>query len=139
MRSFFITVLLLNTQCIYCQNEVSAPDTTNENNMPMFYIVDERPEFPGGDIAMFQYISENIKYPEQAKKDSIAGRVLVGFNIDMNGKINNVRIINGVRGDLDNAAIEVVKGMPEWEPAVHKGEPVEVQFNLPIKFVLPNR
>ena len=94
------------------------------------------PEFDGGTEALYKYIAENIKYPEQAKADGIEGRVMVRFVVMDNGDVVNVEVAKGIGGGCDEEAVRVVKAMPKWKPAIHEGKPVNVQYVLPLTFKL---
>ena len=108
---------------------------TKKNDM-VFDVVEVMPQFPGGQIAMLKYIMENIKYPEQAMKKGIQGRVAVRFIVEKDGSISNVSPIHPVHPLLDKEAIRVVKSMPKWSPGKQNGKPVRVRFNLPVMFKL---
>ena len=108
---------------------------TKKNNM-VFDVVEVMPQFPGGQIAMMKYIMENMKYPEQAMKEGIQGRVTVSFIVEKDGRVSNVRLLRSVQPLLDKEAIRVVKSMPKWSPGKQKGKPVRVRFNLPVMFKL---
>lgn len=98
--------------------------------------VEVMPEFPGGLNAMQTYIMHEIKYPEQAKKDTITGKVLVQFVVDEHGKVTDSKVLRGANSLLDAEAIRVVAGMPDWTPGKQKGKAVKVYFTLPITFAL---
>ncbi len=123
---------ILLTNMAFCQEEkkVSVDDE-------VFVVVEEQAEFPGGMEAMYAYIGKNLKYPELAKEKGIEGRVFVQFVIEKDGSISNVKILRGIGGGCDEAAMEMVKNMPKWKPGKQGGNPVRFQFTLPIKFELP--
>jgi TonB family protein len=102
----------------------------------LFTVVEEMPEYPGGSEAMMKFLIENIKYPEQARKDSIQGRVFVNFIIEVDGKVSNAKVLRGIGGGCDEEAVRVVSLMPAWTPGKQRGKNVRVAFNLPIKFAL---
>lgn len=108
---------------------------TKKNDM-VFDVVEVMPQFPGGQIAMLQYIMKNIKYPEQAMKEGIQGRVAVSFIVEKDGSISNVRPIHSVHPLLNKEAVRVVKSMPKWSPGKQNGKPVRVRFNVPVMFKL---
>ena len=108
---------------------------TKKNNM-VFDVVEVMPQFPGGQIAMMKYIMENMKYPEQAMKEGIQGRVTVRFIVEKDGRVSNVRLLRSVQPLLDKEAVRVVESMPKWTPGKHNGKPVRVRFNLPVMFKL---
>ena len=102
----------------------------------VYTLVDVMPEFPGGVNALMSYLSENITYPEQAKKDGVHGKVFISFVIEKTGKVNNVKVLRGIGEACDAEAVRVVKSMPDWKPGLSEGKPVRVQYNIPIKFAL---
>ena len=108
---------------------------TKKNDM-LFSVVEVMPQYPGGQIAMMKYIMENMKYPEQAMKKGIQGRVAVSFIVEKDGSISNVRPIHSVHTLLDKEAVRVVKSMPKWSPGKQHGKPVRVQLIVPIMFKL---
>ncbi len=114
----------------FAQSEVSVDDE-------VFVVVEEQAEFPGGMDSMYAYIGENLKYPELAKEKGIEGRVFVSFIIEKDGSISNVKILRGIGGGCEEAAVEMIKNMPRWKPGKQRGKPVRFQFTLPIKFELP--
>ena len=108
---------------------------TKKNDM-VFDVVEVMPQFPGGQIAMLKYIMENIKYPEQAMKEGIQGRVTVRFIVEKDGSISNVKPVLSVHPLLDKEAVRVVESMPKWSPGKQNGKPVRVRFNVPVMFKL---
>lgn len=114
----------------FAQSEVSEDDA-------VFVVVEEQAEFPGGLDSMYAYIHKNLKYPELAKEKGIEGRVFVQFVIEKDGSISNVKILRGIGGGCEEAAVEMIKNMPKWKPGKQRGKPVRFQFTLPIKFELP--
>ena len=128
-----------------CENQLAELNTDskissalNQTKIPewMGEIVSPQPSFPGGDEALLDFLRENIKYPEQALKDSIEGRVAVGFGLDTDGSITNPEVVRSVHPLLDAEALRVVILMPKWEPCSEKDTPVKVKYNLPITFKL---
>lgn len=108
---------------------------TKKNNM-VFDVVEVMPQFPGGQIAMMKYIMENMKYPEQAMKEGIQGRVAVRFIVEKDGSISDVKPILSVHPLLNKEAVRVVESMPKWTPGKQNGKPVRVRFNVPVMFKL---
>jgi TonB family protein len=109
-----------------------------QDDDPVFTVVEEMPEYPGGKKALYAFMGENIKYPEDAKKKGTAGTVFVTFVIEKDGKVSGVKLLRGVSESLDKEALRVVSSMPAWKPGKQKGKAVRVQYNLPIKFSLNN-
>ena len=106
------------------------------DNDSIFQIVEVMPEFPGGSDAMMKYLSENIKYPEEAKDKGISGRVFLSFVIEKDGAVSDVKVAKGIGKLCDDEAVRVVKAMPKWKPGLMKGKPVRVSYMLPIFFKL---
>ena len=102
----------------------------------VFEIVEDQPAFPGGPMAMMQYLADNINYPDECKKEGIEGRVIITFVVDKDGSIKNPEILQSVYPALDEAAMKVVASMPAWKPGTQNGENVRVRFTLPINFKL---
>lgn len=116
---------------------LSAQENVKEQkDSAAIIIIEENPEFPGGMVEMYKYISKNLKYPEKAKKDKIEGKVIVTFVIETDGSISNVEVFEGIGGGCDEEAVRIVKKMPKWKPGKQKGKAVRVQFRLPIMFIL---
>ncbi len=115
-------------------SNISSVLNQNNNSEWMGEIISPQPSFPGGSQALVDFLRENTKYPEQALKDSIEGRVVVAFVIDTDGSITKPEVVRGVHPLLDAEALRVVKLMPKWEPGSENGTPVKVRYNLPITF-----
>ena len=96
------------------------------------------PTYPGGKAALSQFLNENIKYPKEAEKAKIEGRVLVGFIVDVDGAISEARVEHSSHPLLDREALRVIRLMPSWNPAKEKasGKPVKVRYHLPVTFKL---
>ncbi len=102
----------------------------------IFTIVEEQPEFPGGEESLMKFLQSNVKYPQLAKESNIQGTVYVQFVVEPNGSVSTVKVLRGIGGGCDEEAVRVVKNMPSWKPGKQRGKPVRVYFNLPIKFIL---
>jgi protein TonB len=98
--------------------------------------VEQMPEYPGGMQALFEFLKENIKYPEDAQKQKVEGRVLVKFVVETDGSISNIEVAKNAFPSLDAEAERVVRIMPKWTPGKQKGQVVRVKFMLPINFSL---
>ena len=102
----------------------------------VYQIVEQMPQYTGGEQAMMKYVAENIKYPQAAKDKNISGRVFVGFVIEKDGSVSNVKVVRGIGGGCDEEAARVIKEMPKWKPGMQKGKPVRVNYMMPIFFKL---
>lgn len=122
------------------QNAEEAIEVENvvvDDEQPEVYnVVEVDPEFPGGIEALYKYLAENITYPQQAKDSGIQGRVYVTFVVEKDGSITGAKVLRGIGGGCDEEALRVVNAMPKWTPGKQLGEPVRVQFNLPVVFKL---
>ncbi|HKR04259.1 MAG TPA: TonB family protein [Bacteroidia bacterium] len=94
------------------------------------------PQFPGGEKELINFLSNNVKYPFGAKLNAIQGEVVVNFIINKTGEVEKVRIIKSVHPKLDKEALKVIHKMPGWMPGFQDGEPISVQYNLPIRFTI---
>lgn len=104
----------------------------------VFVHVVEDPIFPGGRKALLAYLSDNIHYPEEAKKAKVEGRVFVTFVVTKQGLIKGIKVLKGLGYGTEAEAVRVVSKMPRWEPGKHSGKPVDTRYNLPITFQLPD-
>ncbi len=102
----------------------------------IFFIVEDMPEFPGGEMELRKFIANNIEYPKVAQENGIQGRVYVTFVVDKNGEVSNARIARGVDPSLDQEALRVVNSLPKWIPGKQRGQAVNVSYTVPINFAL---
>ncbi|CAN5409891.1 energy transducer TonB [soil metagenome] len=98
--------------------------------------VQELPAFPGGEVAMIQFLAHNIHYPGNARQRNIHGVVYISFIINATGDLEKVTLLRGIGGGCEEEALRVVNKMPQWRPGKQNGRPVPVQYNLPISFTL---
>ena len=119
-------------------NNVSAAVILNspKTDDTPFDVVEQMPEFPGGQEALMKFLSESVKYPKEAFKDGVQGRVVVQFVVEKDGSISEVEVVKKVNEHLDAEAVRVVNAMPKWKPGKQKGENVRVKYTLPISFRL---
>lgn len=107
-----------------------------EKPKEVFVIVEEMPEFPGGEDALRRFIAENTKYPPVARENNIQGKVYVRFVVTYDGKVDQVSIVRKVDPILEEEAIRIVKSLPTWKPGKQRGAPVNVWYTVPITFQL---
>ena len=134
--------------------ESPAPSLSSSGR-EVFKVVDQMPVFPGrncgdmskykkrkncSDRAMLEYIYKNVRYPKRARDRNISGMAVISFVVEPHGMITNIKVVRDPGGGLGEAAAKTVRKMRKdnlrWEPGLHKGKPVAVQFNLPVKFKL---
>lgn len=114
------------------QVSAPSPDSTGK----IYNIIETMPQFPGGEEKLLKFIAQKIKYPREARRKNITGRVIANFYIDKLGKACNVKIIKGIGGGCDEELIRVLNLMPNWTPGKQDGVPVNVNYNLPVNFSL---
>ena len=107
-----------------------------ESEPEVFLIVEDPPSFPGGEAEMFKVLGESLKYPPMARDAGIQGIVYVEFIVMEDGAVSDVKVLRGIGGGCDEAAVDVVKKMPKWNPGKQRGQAVRVRFRLPIRFTL---
>jgi protein TonB len=112
-----------------------VPEETREDG-EIFMIVEEMPEFPGGEGELQKYLASSVRYPVIAQENGIQGRVYIQFVINQRGEVTNVTILRGVDPSLDREAVRVVEAMPKWKPGKQRNRPVRVSYTVPINFVL---
>jgi len=102
----------------------------------IFVVVENMPEFPGGELALRKFIASAIKYPTIAQENGIQGKVFVNFVVDRDGSISNAKIARGVDPSIDKEALRVVNTLPKWKPGMQRGKAVRVSYTVPISFQL---
>ena len=116
---------------------VEAPVEEEEEESVVFMVVETMPEFPGGQQALFKYLSENVKYPVIAQENGIQGRVICQFVVNKDGAIVDVEVVrSGGDPSLDKEAVRVIKSMPKWNPGKQRGKAVRVKYTVPVNFRL---
>jgi protein TonB len=115
--------------------EVIADEKPKEDTK-VFDVVEQMPEFPGGQVALLKWINDHIKYPAIAEENGIQGRVVATFVVERDGSVTDVQIARSVDPSLDKEAIRVLKQMPKWIPGKQNGAPVRVKYTVPVTFKL---
>ena len=115
---------------------VVAEEEEEADAAEVFFIVEDMPEFPGGDLALRKYIGNSVKYPIIAQENGIQGKVYVTFVVGKDGKVYNAAIARGVDPSLNKEALRVVNSLPPWKPGKQRGKAVNVSYTVPINFVL---
>lgn len=117
-----------------------TPEPVNESddNTPVFEVVEQMPEFPGGNKAMMEFLRSNIKYPAEAAAKKEQGRVIAQFIVDKEGNITNPILVRSVSPELDAEALRIISVMPKWKPGMQRGKAVSVKYTVPISFNLNN-
>ncbi len=114
----------------------TVTEEKEEEEAQVFFIVEEMPEFPGGEAALRRFIANAIKYPQIAQENGIQGRVYIQFVVDRDGSVTQASVARGVDPSLDKEALRVVNSLPKWKPGMQRGKPVKVSYTVPINFQL---
>lgn len=120
------------------KEDIAAPEPPKhvDEETKIFTVVEQMPMYPGGDGALMGYLRDNIHYPTVAAENGVQGRVVVGFVVERDGSITDVKILRGVDPSLDREAMRVVKNMPKWTPGKQNGSAVRVKYQFPVSFRL---
>jgi protein TonB len=133
MKKFIIMALM----SLFGLTTVSAQKTVvAKKNQQVFDVVEKMPEYPGGQAALFEYLQKNVKYPADAEKKKVEGRVLVTFVVNTDGSITDIEVVRKTFPSLDAEAVRVISGMPRWKPGEQKGQKVRVKYTVPLTFRL---
>jgi protein TonB len=133
MKKFIIMSLM----ALFGLTTVSAQKTVvAKKNQQVFDVVEKMPEYPGGQAALFEYLQKNVKYPADAEKKKVEGRVLVTFVVNTDGSITDIEVVRKTFPSLDAEAVRVISGMPRWKPGEQKGQKVRVKYTVPLTFRL---
>ena len=109
-------------------------DTATDDKI--YEVCEQMPIFEGGDAALLKYLRENLKYPDKTKDRGVQGRLVIGFIVEKDGSLTDVKVLRPVDIDLDAEVLRLVKGMPKWIPGRHNGQRVRVRYLLPIHICL---
>ena len=136
-----IALLAMNSTTIRANVQKKVVKTTKttkkaDASNKVYEVVEQMPTFPGGDAALMKYLAENIKYPVSAQKAKEQGRVVVQFIVEKDGAVTSVKTVRSVAPALDAEAVRVIKAMPKWTPGRQGGQPVRVNYNVPVSFRL---
>jgi protein TonB len=129
-------IAVKNTEAVEVVQEVKEEIQEAETEPEPFYVVEEMPMYPGGDIEIIKYIGDHVVYPEVAKENNIQGRVIIKFCVTPTGGVDKVSIIKGVDPELDAEVVRAVKTLPPFKPGKQGGKPVSVWYTVPILFQL---
>ena len=120
----------------HVEEKIAEPEPPKVEETKVFDVVEQMPSFPGGQSALLQFLSSNIKYPVVAEENGVQGRVIVTFVVEKDGSITDVRVVKSVDPSLDKEAQRVVKSMPKWIPGKQNGSAVRVKYTVPVTFRL---
>lgn len=131
IRYAFVIFLLLQAGISF-----SRQVETDTATRSVYTSAEQMPTFPGGHDALSKYISKHLRYPKQAMKDAVQGKVLIRFIVEADGSISGAAVLKGLDAACDAEALRVIKAMPKWDPGMQNGSFVAVYYNLPITFAM---
>jgi len=134
LKTLLLGIFLLLPSLSWAQTKDT--NQTNEYQDEIFVVVEEYPQFPGGEEARIKFLVDHLLYPKEALNKNIEGTVVVGFVVETDGSFSNVKIVRSKDPHLDAEALRVTRLMPKWKPAKQKGKFVRCQFTMPITFSL---
>ncbi len=115
------------------ENENTSESSVVDNKV--YSVVEQMPNFPGGEEALMKFINEHIKYPQSALEQGTQGTIMLRFVVTGTGDIGEVQILKGLDPDCDDEAKRVVKSLPKFNPGMQRGRPVSVWYTIPVRFV----
>lgn len=116
------------------ENENTSESSVVDNKV--YSVVEQMPNFPGGEEALMKFINEHIKYPQSALEQGTQGTVMLRFVVTGTGDVGEIQILKGLNEDCDNEAKRVVKSLPKFNPGMQQGRPVSVWYTTPVRFVI---
>lgn len=133
MRKLALMLILLSAFCsVDAQSEKDSVNKTTQQTTQSSEVVITQPEFKGGIEKMYEYITNNFQYPDEAARRSIRGKMEVEFTVEKSGDITYVGILKGLDYSIDEEVLRLLKAMPRWIPATKNGEPVRYKVSMPI-------
>jgi protein TonB len=131
--------LLLYSALLVSHFSVSAQSDLSNNkdtSVRTAFSSAEKPQYPGGEQALYTYVAQNVTYPPLSAEQNIEGTVVISFVVEKDGSLSNIKVVKSVHPLLDREALRVIGEMPKWKPGKQDGKEVRVQFNLPVNFRL---
>ncbi|GGN10447.1 hypothetical protein GCM10010967_52890 [Dyadobacter beijingensis] len=145
LGTYVVAATLIGTSALFvagCENQVSKENGSEKSEAPstgggpVFTIVEQQPEYPGGNEAMYHFLARNIKYPSSASRADVSGKVFVNFVVTTDGDIQDVKVLKGIGFGCDEEAVRVISDFPKWTPGRQNGKAVNVKYTVPIMFQL---
>ncbi|HTK20103.1 MAG TPA: energy transducer TonB [Mucilaginibacter sp.] len=130
-----LLIICLSTFAMLAKAQVNDTSANNDPNK-VWIKVDRVPQFPGGFVHLMDYLTTNMKYPDEAKKNGISGKVFVAFVVEKDGSLTDIKVIKSVSPELDEEAVRLMKESPKWQPGSAEGVPCRVRYSLPVNFEL---
>ena len=130
-------LIMMSLMAFFCLTTISAQKTVvSKKNQKVYDVVEKMPQYPGGMVALFEFLEKNLKYPADAQKQKVEGRVIVSFIVETDGSISDINIVRKVFPSLDEEAVRLLGMMPRWSPGLQNGKPVRVKYAIPITYSL---
>ena len=139
ISAIVLLVIVIAPARANAQDKREKTTQTRKDTAPddkVYEVCEQMPIFEGGDAALLKYLRENLKYPDKTKDRGVQGRLVIGFIVEKDGSLTDVKVLRPVDIDLDAEVLRVVKGMPKWIPGRHNGQRVRVRYLLPIHICL---
>lgn len=139
ISAIVLLVIVIAPARANAQDKREKTTQTRKDTAPddkVYEVCEQMPIFEGGDAALLKYLRENLKLPDEYKERGIQGRMVVGFIVEKDGSLTNVKVLRAVDIAIDAEVLRVVKGMPKWIPGRHNGQRVRVRYLLPIHICL---
>ena len=128
-------VMMMFVGLMMATTMVQAQSATKQQDV-VYDVCEEMPQYPGGMGEMMKFLMDNVRYPQEAEKQKLEGRVIVKFVVEKDGQLTEFSVPSPCHPLLDQEALRVVKSMPRWTPGKNEGKPVRVSFFLPVMFRL---
>lgn len=130
-------LIMMSLMAFFCLTTINAQKTVvSKKNQKVYDVVEKMPQYPGGMVALFEFLEKNLKYPADAQKQKVEGRVIVSFIVETDGSISDINIVRKVFPSLDEEAVRLLGMMPRWSPGLQNGKPVRVKYAIPITYSL---
>ena len=139
ISAIVLLVIVIAPARANAQDKREKTTQTRKDTAPddkVYDVCEQMPIFEGGDAALLKYLRENLKYPDKTKDRGVQGRLVIGFIVEKDGSLTDVKVLRPVDIDLDAEVFRGVKGMPKWIPGRHNGQRVRVRYLLPIHICL---
>ena len=135
MKAIFLYILLIASTATFAQT--TEPVTSaSPSEGKAFLVVEQMPEYPGGDEALKKFIRDNLRYPKMESTNGIQGRVIIAFVVEIDGSLSNITLKNTISAGIDEEAKRIVSTFPKFKPGKQQGQLVRVEYIIPIYFKL---
>lgn len=133
MKALFFLIIFL------CCSTLSTLANDSTKTKEILTIVEQKPEFVGGQIALQKYLADSIVYPIEALDQNIMGTVVIRFIVYKDGSMGDFKILKDIGGGCGQEALRVIQSMPKWKSAYEQNQPIDFSFYIPVKFVINDK